>query len=107
KQPRRPDPEPAIPPEVEAEIVREIQNRHYRDWLDEPVPALRDHTPREAATSKTLRPLLRNLLCEFENATARARLRGQRAYDTSWLWDELGLTPPRRARRMPARPVRP
>jgi hypothetical protein len=98
QQSRRGD-ESAIPPHVEAEVVREMQDRHYRAWLDERVPALRDHTPREAAASKTLRPLLRNLLRELDNAYERARVEGRQAYDTGWLWDELDLTRPARDHR--------
>ncbi len=83
-----------IPPEVSAEIVQKFQDRHYRAWLDAPVPALKNRTPRAAARSRTLRPQLIDLLKQFDNKTERARLSGRRAYDTRWLWQELGLTYP-------------
>ena len=90
--PKRPQTE--IPPEIEAEIIQEMQDRHYRAWLDQPVPALSGRTPREAAQSRTLRPVLRDLLRELDNHTERARAQGRFAYDSGWLWSALGLKRP-------------
>ena len=80
---------PAVAPETP--IEHEMMDAHYRRWLDEPVPQLRDTTPREAAGSRKLRPLLIDLLREFDNHYERALRRGVQAYDTSWLWNELRL----------------
>lgn len=91
RNPSAPAALPELAPEIKAQIEREMMDAHYRRWLDEPVPALRDTTPREAAASRTLRPLLIDLLREFDNHYARAIRRGVQAYDTSWLWDELRL----------------
>ncbi len=52
-------------PEVQA-ILREMAERHWQDWLDTPLPALKDQTPREAAKTPLGRERLEALLLEFE-----------------------------------------
>lgn len=89
-KPRRPQ----IPPEVEAQIVGEFYERHYRDWLDQSVPALGNRTPRQAARLESVRPRLIGLLKEFENQSERMRREGRPAYDFGWMWQELGLERP-------------
>jgi hypothetical protein len=84
----------AVPPEVAAEVVAGFYEQHYRRWLDEPVPALGNRTPREAASLARVRPKLVALLQEFENMAARDRLEGRPAYDFGWMWGELGLARP-------------
>ncbi len=67
-----------VPPEVEAEVVGQFYAQHYGGWLDEPIPALGNRTPRHAARLKTVRPKLVALLQEFENMAARQRWRAAR-----------------------------
>jgi hypothetical protein len=90
----RTPPRSDVPPEVEAEVVGELYERHYRDWPDEPVPALGNRTPRQAARLKTVRPRLVALLKDFENHSERMRREGRPAYDFGWIWQELGLERP-------------
>ena len=40
-----------VPPDVDRQIVHENLDRHYRETLDKPVPALAERTPRQAARS--------------------------------------------------------
>jgi hypothetical protein len=87
-------PEDGVPPEAAAEIVQAFYERHYRGWLDEPLPALDGRTPREAAGLKAARPKLIALLKDMENLSARERLDGRPAYDFGWMWGELGLDRP-------------
>ncbi len=91
-----PEPRPAerVPPEVEAQVVGEYYEQHYRDWLDQPLPALGNRTPRHAARLKTGRPRLIALLKEFENQSERLRREGRPAYDFGWMWEALGLERP-------------
>jgi hypothetical protein len=93
---RMPDPagkkEPDIPPEVQAEIVGQFYEKHYREWMDKPVPALGNRTPRHAATLKTVRPKLIALLKDMESRSERERRAGKTAYDFGWMWKELGVT---------------
>ena len=84
--------EPDIPLEVQHHLVGEFYERHYRNWLDEPVPALGNRTPRHAAKLKTVRPRLIALLKDFESSAERQRRAGDSAYDLSWMWEELGLS---------------
>jgi hypothetical protein len=85
---------PEIPPEVEAAVVAQFYEEHYRKWLDEPVPALDGHTPREAAGLKSAHPQLISLLKGMENMSDRERRAGRPAYDFAWMWAELGLERP-------------
>lgn len=83
--------EAEIPIEEQRKILSEYYESHYRKWLDEPVPALGNRTPRHAVRLKTVRPKLIALLKDFESRSERQRRAGQIAYDFSWMWAELGL----------------
>ncbi|HZA54423.1 MAG TPA: hypothetical protein VE616_09245 [Candidatus Udaeobacter sp.] len=91
-KPARSEAAEKIPPEVQAEVLGQFYEEHYRKWLDVPVPALGDRTPRHAAKLKTARSKLITLLKDFESQSERQRRRGEPAYDFSWMWKELGLT---------------
>ena len=82
------------PPAHEAGAVRELYDRHYHDWMDRPVPALANRTPRAAARSRLWRGKVVELLKGFENMSARGALDGRPAYDFQWMWRELGLERP-------------
>jgi hypothetical protein len=81
-------------PAVEIGAVREMYDRHYHTWLDRPVPALGNRTPRAAAQTKIWRPRLIDLLKRIENGTERGALAGRPSYDFGWIWKELGLDRP-------------
>lgn len=85
---RTPAPEP--PPEARA-ALREVMERMRDAWVDERIPALSGRTPRQAATSPTLKPRLVALLKQFEMHEA-ARPDADR-YDVGRLWRALGLDP--------------
>jgi hypothetical protein len=80
-----------IPVEDQRKILGEYYENHYRKWLDEPVPALGNRTPRHAARLKTVRPKLIALLKDLESSSERQRRSGEVAYDFGWMWAELGL----------------
>jgi SEC-C motif len=83
-----------VPAEIQEQLASEYFEQHYRKWPDEPLPALGNRTPREAARLKRVRPKLVALLQEFENMSARNRLDSRPAYDFGWMWAELGLERP-------------
>jgi len=86
------DEAPEIPPEVEARVVHQVLDRHYRRWPDEPIPALGGITPRQAAADPESRSQLIELLKELERSEERlSRQKGIPAYDFGWLWTELGV----------------
>ena len=90
------DAEPAaaeLDPEVGEALVMEYYGRHYRTWVDEPVPMLDGRTPRDAAKSKELRSRVEELIRGLEGMYERALKDGKPAYDPSWMWADLGLEP--------------
>ena len=80
-----------IPAELQEALVLDHLAEHYRAWLDIPVPALEDATPREAAKSTALRPRLIELSHELDGMYQRALAASEPAFDPSWLWQELGI----------------
>lgn len=83
-----------IPPEEEARIIGQMLERHYRQVLDEPVPALGNVTPHEAVRTASGRKKVAAWLKDIENTTARARKNdgAGAAYDFGRMWHELGIT---------------
>jgi hypothetical protein len=75
-------------PEME-EMIREMAERHWREWVETPVPALKDQTPREAAKTEKGRERLNALLLQFEY---RGREPQPFDPDVDALRRELGLT---------------
>ncbi len=83
----------SIDPEIAAEVIHNMMEQHYRQCLDEPIPALDNKTPRQCARSKKGREKVIDWLKYLENnEQRRAAQQGQEPYDSSWLWDELKLT---------------
>lgn len=76
------------PPE-HGQILHELQRRHYTEWLDTPIPALRGNTPRQAVKTKKGRQDVDLLLREFENREQRRP--DAPPFDFSWLRRELHL----------------
>ncbi len=81
-------PRTATPPELLA-ALRELKMQHQRDWLDSPVPALGNLTPREAAKVPKRRKDLQLLLKEIEHS--ESQLPPGEAVDLRWMWGELGI----------------
>ena len=84
--------EDEIPPEVQAEILSEFQERHYRQFMDSPVPMLENKTPRQAAYNKRLRPKLIDLMkLHIQGIEKRNREEPFLNLDIDWVLDELEL----------------
>src|SRR2546428_3084099 len=49
------EPEDELPPEVQQRLVRDLKERHYADWPDQPLPAPGGKTPRDAARTRRRR----------------------------------------------------
>ncbi len=102
--PRSPaaEPEEDLPPEVKEQLLLELKDRHYRDWVDHALPALDDKTPRQMSRTKAGRARLLSLLKEIENSELRyARDEQIAPYDMAWMWQALGIShpdPPRQER---------
>ena len=80
------------PPEEAVQAIHSYLDEHYRRTLDEPLPALGGRTLRQAAKTKKGRREAIDWLKQLENVEyLRAAEQGQRAYDTRWTWQELGI----------------
>jgi hypothetical protein len=82
--------EGSIPPEVERAIIGEFLEKHYASWADDPLPALKGKTPREAVKTTAGRKSVDELLREMEYRSARSSSMAG-AYDFGKLRCELGL----------------
>jgi hypothetical protein len=81
--------EPRPPTPEMQRIIREVKTKHYREWLDIPLPFLQGLTPRQAVRFRKSRPDVDVLLREIENLESRLP-KGERV-DITWLRRELGL----------------
>lgn len=67
-------------------------DEHYRQTLDDPLPMLGGRTLRQAAKTKKGREEAIDWLKQLENMEyRRASKQGHSAYDTRWIWEELGI----------------
>lgn len=83
-----------LPNELEAQIIGKHLDEHYRRWPDLPVPALRGLTPRQAVGDPATRPLLDELLKDFENSEERQSRDGRPVYGISRLRADLFASEP-------------
>jgi hypothetical protein len=93
------EPEEFDKPEEEVcAVIHRQMDRHYRNVLDEPVPALGGETPRAAVKTESGRVKVAEWLKMMENRTAKSgdHNSAMASYDFSWLWAELGLSELRR-----------
>jgi hypothetical protein len=83
-----------IPVEQQRAIVHDYMDRHYRDVLDQPVPALDGQTPRAAVKTEGGRIKVVDWLKLMENRTAKTAdpADPMASYNFAWLWTELGLS---------------
>ena len=89
-------PSPPDSPEITAEEARQIVHqsldRYYREQLDRPIPALENVSPRQAIKTAQGCEKVVGWLKRLENLIARQNPSDPMAdYETTWLWDELGL----------------
>ncbi|MCA6115450.1 hypothetical protein J6524_11155 [Bradyrhizobium sp. WSM 1738] len=79
-------------------IIHQTMDRHYRETLDEPVPALGNKSPRAAVKTKSGRAKVVDWLKMMENRTAKAGESNpaMASYSFDWIWVELGVAELRR-----------
>jgi hypothetical protein len=87
-----------IPEEEVCAVIHRQMDRHYRNVLNEPVPALGGETPRAAVKTESGRVKVAEWLKMMENRTAKSgdHNSAMASYNFSWLWAELGLSERRR-----------
>ena len=80
-----------IPPEIARQLMRDHLDKHYRETLDAPIPALGGKSPRQAVRTAAGREKVIDWLKMLENRSA-GHVEGPIAeYDFAWMWGELGL----------------
>jgi hypothetical protein len=79
-------------------IIHDGLERHYRDLLDQPIPALGNKSPRAAVRTAKGRARVVDWLKTLENHTAKLASHNDQmaTYDFTWLWTELGVNELRR-----------
>lgn len=80
-----------IPPEIARQLMQEHLDRHYRETLDAPIPALGGKSPRAAVRTAAGRKKVVEWLKYLENGSARHADGPIAEYDFGWMWEELGL----------------
>ncbi len=95
---RQPPPADELPPDVQASIVHEALDSHYRATLDQPIGMLGGKTPRACARTKAGRQKVAAWLKFLESESGRKRGTGDPmgSYDFGWMWTELGVADLRR-----------
>lgn len=88
--------EDEIPPEIARELVRDHLDKHYRETLDAPIPALGGKSPRQAVRTAAGREKVIAWLKTLENHSAGHGEGPIAEYDFCWMWAELGLQEHRR-----------
>ncbi|HBK93306.1 MAG TPA: hypothetical protein DDZ68_16725 [Parvularcula sp.] len=88
---------PPLPPDEMKRVVHRRLTDHYRRTLDEPIPALGNRSPRQAAKTAKGREKVIAWLKMLENSSGPQDPDDPIAsYDFSWMWDELGASEHRR-----------
>lgn len=80
-----------IPPEIARQLMRDHLDKHYRETLDAPIPALGGKSPRQAVRTAAGREKVIDWLKMLENRSAGHGEGPIAEYDFGWMWVELGL----------------
>lgn len=80
-----------IPPQIAQQITRDYMDKHYRETLDAPLPALGGKSPRQSVRSEVGRKKVLEWLKLLENRSAQHDNAAIDEYDFGWMWAELGL----------------
>jgi hypothetical protein len=80
-----------IPPHIEKQITHDYMDKHYRETLNAPLPALDGKSPRQAVRSAAGREKLVDWLKLLENRSDKQQNAVLAEYDFGWMWAELGL----------------
>lgn len=75
------------------QLIKDFSKSYYDRWIDMPIPALSNKTPRETCKTKSGRDEVVELLKEFKSKQERmCKLQGEKMYfDFQKICDELGI----------------
>lgn len=85
-----------IPAEIARQLMRDHLDKHYRETLDAPIPALGGKSPRQAIRTSAGREKVIDWLKTLENRSAGHGEGPIAEYDFGWMWVELELQEHRR-----------
>jgi hypothetical protein len=80
-----------LDPDLKKNLLKDMHDNHYKNWLDSKIPALDYETPRQASKTKKGRKKLEDLLRVLEYTVENQKRSGQIDYDISWIRKELGM----------------
>lgn len=80
-----------LDPDLEKKLIKDLFDKHYKNWLESKIPALGNITPREASKIKKGQSKLEDLLRVLEYEVQRQKENGQIDYDVCWIREELGM----------------
>lgn len=80
-----------IPLEIQQQMYTKFMQKHSEEWLKKKIPVLNGKTPMQAIKTKEGRRKVIELLKSFENSQEHNKKEGRPFYDTSWMWERLGL----------------
>jgi hypothetical protein len=80
-----------LDPDLKKNLLKDMYNNHYKNWLDSKIPALDYKTPRQASKTKEGKKKLEDLLRVLEYTVENQKRSGQIDYDISWIRKELGM----------------
>lgn len=82
-----------LSPEVIAQAIEAYIRRYYKNWADEPIPALNNTTPRQAMQSAAGLERVKGLLRSYEaSERSQAALQKRREISYDFLWESLGVS---------------
>lgn len=77
---------------MQRQIIHQYLAKHYENWTEIPLPALKGKSPLEAVKDKQLRPVVVELLKSIDQLEARRiEQTGGEPFDVSFLWERLGV----------------
>ena len=80
------------PSELPEGLHQQLHEQIYRNWADEPIPALGNLTPRQALAEPDGRRQVIRLLESYDRGERKDAVRqGRSAVDYGFLWKQLGL----------------
>ncbi|KJR41157.1 SEC-C motif domain protein [Candidatus Magnetoovum chiemensis] len=80
-----------LPKEVQQQVYTDLMDKHYKRWLDKIIPALEGVSPLEAVKTPRGKKQVIELLKDIENTEERNRKSDKPWFDSSWMWDILGI----------------
>jgi hypothetical protein len=80
-----------LDPDLKKNLLKDMYDNHYENWLDSKIPALDYETPIQTSKTKEGRRKLEDLLRVLEYTVETQKRSGQIEYDISWIRKELGM----------------